>query len=557
MSVPVLLLVVAMYSMVMNWQGVVEQWRTVIGSAQMWYYFLLYPLAKCLHELAHGWTLRRFGAEVPEAGISFLILFPMPYVDASDSWMLPRRERMWVSAAGMLMDIVLACSGLLLWAQLSTGVLADIAFTFFLMGVASVVFFNANPLVKFDGYYLLEDALDSPGLARRAAVFYRYLCKRYVLNLPASRPPVVADGETLWLLLYGAASTAYRFFLAIVICVFLISTFFELGVLLSLFCLIPLLLLPLVRLVSFLFVSRELNECRVRVLVTTLGVFAVLAIMIFIVPLPSSTRTQGVVWVNEQAEVYASQGGQIQALLVSNGDRVQHGQVLLELESDTLSLQLEQQRTAVRLAELEVTRYRQSEPALARSSTITLQQAQAELARTREQLKQLAVRAPFSGTVVMGDADILQGALVDQGELLFYIVNEEQRVVRAVVAQSSMGQVEQGINKASVRLPQAMQQRLAVTVSRQLPSANNELPSAALKNTGFGGFDVESQQGDAPLRTREKVFHLELTLEHRPEALQSVPMGTRAFVTLEHDSEPIGQRLFRLSRQLLLNLNYT
>ena len=547
-----LIVFAAIYSVFINWPSIVVYGQGIDSRTQLWYVVFLYPLTKSLHELAHGLLLRRLGGQVPEAGISFIVLFPMPYVDATDAWTLHRKQRMLVSAAGMMMDLLVASIGIVLWCNLSSGVIANIAFTAALMGVVSIVLFNANPLLKFDGYYVLEDALDSPGLARRAQAYYRYLFKRYVLVVAASAPPVVARGEKLWLLSYGAASTTYRFFIAAIICVFLISTLHELGVFLALFSLIPLCVFPVYRFIQFLLVSSELASLRLR----SISIMAVLLLFIvgilFRLPVPSSTRTQGIVWVDQQAEVYASQSGQLERILVDNGDLVRKGQPLMVLDSVGLSYELEQKLSAVRLAKLEVTRYRHSDPNLAASALIILRQNESEVENTRRQIDKLTIRSPVQGIVAIGDDTITTGLHVSQGTLLAYVIDGNERVVRAVVDQSALGSVDAGVRGVRIRLAQNITKSLQASITRQIPSGSHQLPSAALINTGIDGFDVERTESDEEVRTREKVFHLELLLDDSTGELQKVPMGTRAFVTLMHEYEPLGKRWVRASRQLLL-----
>ncbi len=547
-----LLVAMALLSLILSGGKLVTFWQAYSQNMQIWHFVLLFPLTKCLHELAHGWVLRYFGGDAPEAGISFIVLFPMPYVDATDAWSLPRRNRMLVTGAGMAVDFLLACVGIVLWAHLAPGAIASMGFTLALMGVVSIFVFNANPLLKFDGYYLLEDALDSPGLARRSHSYMRYIVKRYVFLLNHSVPPPVAPGERAWLVVYAVSSCVYRFVLAAIISVYLISTLHELGIVLSLFSLIPLCVLPLLRFARFLSFSKELNNSRLRA-VSVLSVIALCCTgFIFSVPVPSSTRTQGIVWVDEQAQVYASQSGTIDQLMVASGDVVKKGEPIMALGSDGLDIDLERQRAAVRLAQLVVEQYRQSDPARAQAERIVLDQAEYEVQNAIRQLQQLTMVASVSGRVVLAGDHLAPGALVSQGDLLAYVVNDKDRVVRAVVPQKAMGQVDTGVIRAHVRLAQNLQERIPARITRQTPAGSHQLPSSALANTGFGGFDMALSTAQTSTRTAHKVFHVELELFELVGQLSSIAMGTKAFVTLEHSAEPLGRRWLRISRQLLL-----
>ncbi len=540
------------YLLVMHWPVVVQQFGQSTATTYVWHFFLLYPLSKALHELAHGWVLQRYGGQVPEAGVSFVVLFPLPYVDATDSWTLTRRRRMHVTGAGMLMDLFVASCALILWIVLSAGVVADMAFSLVLMSMASILVFNANPLLKFDGYYLLEDALDSPGLSRRATLFYQYLFKRHMLRVHGNIKPIVANGETPLMLVYGFLSPCYRVFISALICVYLISTFHELGVILSAFSLVPLFGLPACRAYNYFRSSQELSGNRWWAVGTTAGIVFATAAVFLMLPMPSATRTQGVVWVDEQAQIYASLPGELSQILVANGDEVKKGQAIMILSDPTLDLSLSRKRAAVRLAQLEVERYRQSDPSRTVAARIELSQADLEAVHAERQIEKLIIRSTEDGRVALSDGYTSSGRYVSQGVLLAYVVNARRRLVRAVVDQSALGRVSGDSGDVHVRLASAMSHSFPASLVRQVPAGTHELPSAALIDTGFGGFDVEQNDVEQGPRTREKVFHLELAIQGHESTPMNIPVGTRAFVTFQHASEPLGTRWFRLGRQLLL-----
>lgn len=535
-----------------SWTDIINFWSSFVGSSQVWWILLLYPSTKILHELAHGLSLRRNGGLVPEAGISFLVLFPLPYVDATDAWTLSRKKRMYVTASGMLADIFLASVGLLLWYYLESGALANVAFALVLLGFASVIVFNANPLLKFDGYYLLEDALDSPGLSRRSLAYYRYLFKRFLLNVRNVKPPLVGKGERRWLLLYGLLATLYRFIIVVLISHYLILNFHELGVILSLFAIVPLCVLPIYKFTHFLFISGDFVGGRGKTITIVSTLTLLISAFLVSVPLPSSTRTLGVVWVNQQAEVYAKQSGAIESILIENGQTIQKNQPIVQLNSLKLDNEIVMKRAAVKLAQMEVSRYGQLDPAQARASRIQLELLEAEVKDIEGKLDRLVVRAPATGRIALDNVKTLVGAYIKQGDLLAYIVDNKQRIVRTVVNQAELGVLEKGVIDAHVRFPHTMIESFEAEVTKQVPSGNHQLPSIALANVGFGGVDTEPGQDGHSIRTLEKIFHLELKLLSNRRELQAVPMGTRAYVTLEHAPEPLGVRWLRVSRQLLL-----
>ena len=495
--------------------------------------------------MAHGLALRRLGGEVREAGISLLVLVPIPYVDATDAWSLERRrDRLLVTAAGMLSDIALANVAMLAWFFLQPGVLTDVAFSVLLMSIVSVAVFNANPLLKFDGYYLLEDLIDSPGLARRSVAYWQYLFKRYLFLAKGVMRPVVTPGERRWLLPYGIASLAYRVVLSVVISLFLIRQLHEVGVVLSAFTIIPLFIRPLPRLLRYLTQSVQLEHTRLKA-IARLVLFCLLVIVPLIaVPLPSSTRAEGIVWVPQQAQIYASEQGELIRWFVANGERVVAGQRLLQLASPQLSIELQRLQSSVALLQLEHAALRRAAPELAVKRKVEIERQQMAAMRLQSRIASLDVFAPHAGRIAFDHDDLLTGQRVEQGQLLMYLVDADDLVVRAVVDQRQLGQVENGVTSAHVRLAGNITTPVPAQLSRQKPAGNNSLPSLALADSGFGGIDVESGSGSS--QTVERVFHLELTLSH---ALNTQGLGGRAFITLRHPPETLARRWWRGSRQ--------
>ena len=218
-----------------NWEllsnHAVENALTPDNLFIMW---LVYPVIKLFHELGHGFAVKRWGGEVHELGIMMLVLMPVPYVDASAaSSFRSKYKRMVVGAAGIIVELLLASIALLIWLNVQQGMLSDILFNVMLIGGVSTLLFNGNPLLKFDGYFVMSDAIEIPGLGPRANPYYGYLIQRYVFKVQGLDSPVLARGETLWFLVYAAAAFVYRLILMVVITLFVASQYFFVGIALA------------------------------------------------------------------------------------------------------------------------------------------------------------------------------------------------------------------------------------------------------------------------------------------------------------------------------------
>ncbi len=339
----------------MHWDALALYGAQRLDDPQSWLLLVCaYPLIKGLHELGHGFAAKASGAEVNEMGITLLVFLPVPYVDASAASVLESKyRRMLVGAAGIIVELLLAAVAMFAWLQLSDGLLREAAFAVMLIGGVSTLLFNGNPLLRFDGYYVLSDAIEIPNLATRAARYYGYLARRYLLRIGAERAPNTVQGERRWLLLFGAASTLYRLSITIGIALFLIAVVPTLGVVMAAWLLTAQLALPIGRQLGFLFFSPVLTGRRLRALLTVGGLIATALVLLALVPVPSSTKADGVVLLPEQAIVRAGVDGFLDRQLAAHGSEVSRGDLLFvlsnrQLEADIAALQARVEELAAR-----------------------------------------------------------------------------------------------------------------------------------------------------------------------------------------------------------------
>ena len=140
-------------------------------------------LIKSIHELGHGLTCKHFGGEVHEVGVMLLVFTPYFFVNVSDSWVMPdRNKRILISAAGIYVELVLASLATFLWAVVQPGPLQQILWNIMVIASVSTIIFNANPLMRFDGYYIMTDWIEVPNLSVKSRSFIGYQVKRLIFG---------------------------------------------------------------------------------------------------------------------------------------------------------------------------------------------------------------------------------------------------------------------------------------------------------------------------------------------------------------------------------------
>lgn len=98
-------------------------------------YAVALALIKSAHELGHAFTAARLGCRVPSMGVCFLVMFPVLYTDVTDAWRLRNRhERLAIGAAGVLVELSIACVATLAWSFLPEGIFKSLAFSLATVG---------------------------------------------------------------------------------------------------------------------------------------------------------------------------------------------------------------------------------------------------------------------------------------------------------------------------------------------------------------------------------------------------------------------------------------
>jgi putative peptide zinc metalloprotease protein len=260
------------------------------------YLFLLwlcYPLIKALHELGHGLAVKAWGGEVREMGVSLLMLIPVPFVDASAASAFPEKHRrVIVGGAGIMVELFLAALALFVWLHVADGTVRDIAFIIMLIGGMSTVLFNGNPLLRFDGYYMLSDLLDIPNLGSRSNAYIVYLAQRRLLGVQSAISPVTGPGEAPLLFGYAVLSFAYRWFVAGLIILWAGHFSLWAGILVGAGVAWTMVIKPLIGLWRFLTSAPQLSRTRTRSMTIVCGVAAAVVILLCVVPFPFSTRAK-------------------------------------------------------------------------------------------------------------------------------------------------------------------------------------------------------------------------------------------------------------------------
>ncbi|RLF30891.1 MAG: peptidase M50, partial [Thermoplasmata archaeon] len=326
-----LLVVIAAGKLVVDhFDAVTEQAQGILASDNLILLYAGLVILKGLHEFGHAIVCKRYGGEVHTMGVMLLVFTPLPYMDATSSWSFRSRwQRALVGAAGMIVEIFVAAIATFVWAKTGPGTLHSLAYNMMFIASVSTVLFNANPLLQFDGYYILSDLLDIPNLATRARGHLRHLVERYVFGYKDSSSPSQSLKEAWWLGVFGISSGIYRVVVFTGIIFFVADKFLLAGLIMALICVISWGVVPSFRFVSYLASSPRLARTRSRAVAASISALVVLLALLAIIPFPNRFRAPGVLEAAGYIRVVNDAPGYVEAVLVPSGAGVSEGTPLM------------------------------------------------------------------------------------------------------------------------------------------------------------------------------------------------------------------------------------
>jgi putative peptide zinc metalloprotease protein len=521
----------------------------ILALENMFLLWLVYPLIKAVHEFSHAYTVKYFGGEVHDMGVMFLVFVPVPYVDASSSSAFREKyKRVMVGASGIIAELLLAAVAMLLWVNAEPGVIRAVAFNIMIVAGLSTIMFNGNPLLRFDGYYILSDLLEIPNLAARSTGYIGYLLRRYLLNMDDAISPLTAKGEAKWFLMYAITSFIYRIFITIRIAIFIAGRFFFIGVALAIWGLAGIIVMPMIRIIRFLFFDSGMKRKKTMAIAVTITFLLLTAVTLFIIPFPSHTVSMGVLWPPENSRLYAGSDGYIEKVIVRSGTKVKTGDPLIVCANQDLMMQKKELDATLKEYELRHSLAETRDRMETRILKDEIWRISAELKNIREQIQNLTVKSPSDGTFLLPEEENLIGLFIRRGTQVGYVVDFNRVTARIVVPQEDIDKVRVKTISVEAMLVEDPGRSYPGRIYREIPAASTELPSLALTLEGGGEHAVNPADKDK-VNAYERLFHFEVIIDI-PRVSN---IGEKVLVRFNHGNEPLFIRFYDGLRRTFLS----
>jgi putative peptide zinc metalloprotease protein len=439
----------ALYLIVAGLPRMQEEYLYFFNWENMLYLSLVTTLIKVIHEFGHAFAAKSFGLHVPRMGIAFLLFFPCMYCDTTDAWKLAdRKQRMAIGAAGILTELTLAIIATYIWYFSQAGIVNSLAFYLLVISTVSTVLFNGNPLMKFDGYFILMDYLRKPNLASRSSAYVKYLFMNRVLGLSEVANPARSSEENVLLSAYGVSAFIYRFFLYFGIVVGIYSRFDKLlGIVLAFVALGLFVLRPMI--MGTLNLWRKRKDFKLK-LKESLVFVAVVGAAVVLLAWPWSSKSIFPCYMESARTQKLAVPFQatITDVYIRQGMAVEQDALLMRLEPYNLQLELVRKkidREVIRNT-LWLTRVDDKEKGRAGGQELELTRAEAGVQKIEQDLDMAlhGVKAPFAGVVTGLDPRVQAGFMPGRGIILGELKSSRECVAYALVPGMHLHKIRQG-----------------------------------------------------------------------------------------------------------------
>jgi putative peptide zinc metalloprotease protein len=531
-----------------------------VDPSNWFYLWLVFCSTKFLHEMGHAASCRRFGGECHEMGLMFLVFVPTPYVDASSAWGFPNRwKRMFVGAAGMTVEIFVAALCAFVWANTAPGKLIhQLAYNAMLIASVSTVLFNANPLLRYDGYYMLSDFLEIPNLQKRSQDYSLGLIRRKLFGARA-REPLPSVGTRYWLAKYAVLSGIYRIFVGLMIVILVAFKVPILGILMSIGGLVTWAVVPIFKAVKYLALDPELHRKRGRAWAWSLAGAAAAVTLVGFIPMTMRVKVEGVVEPVNRQVVRNEAAGFVEAIVATDGAIVKKGDVLVKLRDPVIEHDVETTAANLRAAEIKFRASQAgSKPAQAQADYQEVVAYTKQLDERRRRADKLTIRADVDGQVISPDLVNLPGKYLPRGTELMVVAATEDLYVRSVVSQEDAQFVPTNggvLPGTSVKLASAVWESLTVRKVEVVNAASDRLPSHVLAQNGGGTLAMDSTD---PRSGKTTTKQIELRAYLEPNCVVSplghtapVVPGQRAYLRLTLGKKPLAWQAWRWVQQII------
>ena len=535
---------------------VARQWDSYIGTFQhvfTWEGAALMALGlafvKTAHELGHAYTAVGYGCRVHTMGVAFIVMAPLLYTDVTDAWRLrDRRHRLAIDSAGIRTELGIAAVALFLWAFMPDGPLRSLAFVLSAVSVVSSLAINLNPFMRFDGYYLLSEAVGVENLQERAFAIGRWKLREWLFGLGIAPPERHSPRMMLFLVAYAWAVWIYRLFLFVGIALVVYHYFFKvLGIILFAVEIVFFVARPIWNEVRMWYKLRSDIATAPRTRYAVAGFLALT--LLAVVPWSGRVDIPAVVESANLTRIFPVRPARIAHVHVAHGDTVAAGAPIVTLASSDIDQELELARTRLRLAQMQHARRGADRVDMDDSSVLesTAEALLGKIAGLEKERDELVIRAPVAGRIVELNPAVHNGRWIGIKEMVAAVAEPGRIIARGYVEESDVRRIGAGTHGRFI--PEFAQRRAIPVTVESISSAGAseiEIPDLASTNSGRIAVTPDSKRRLIPAAAQ---YMVRMTV---PDGEAPAELMTRGVVVADGARESLAARLYRQAMKVLV-----
>lgn len=488
-----------------------RQWHVFIGTIPSFLhiegilaYSFVIVISKALHELAHALTLIHYKLKVPSMGVAILVFFPLLYTDAGESRRAHKdSQRLFVAAAGILAEIALASFASIAWLVLDDGVWRNAAFVLATTNWVSTVLFNMNPLMRFDGYFILADLCHIENMQSRAFALLRALFCSKFLGLPSHKEqfkPLTQKG----LVVYAISCFIYRLIVISSISLIVYHFFFKiLGLILFMHQILISVIKPLKMGLIFMYKKKaQIKMTRYMYGLISLLFFILMSVLL---PLNNEIVVNAILTSGNSQNIHAPESGFLRLAIDKNTDKVKQGDPIAliqspEITQDILLNTIKYDELSAKFSVLGFSNEMRQERLVTQSEIVKVK---TDIKNAQERAFKLEIKAVMTGRIDFPEVPYKAGQWVAKDDLIATIYSEDSYKVIAYVDELARERLTKGAQAIFYPSTQLSPVKLLVTkVSDYAAQSINDFVFL----TKFGGeIAVEDNVKNKPLTTQYRI----------------------------------------------------
>lgn len=541
------LALLALYLVGQRWESFFSTFPYFFSGTGAVFYVAAILFVKILHELAHAFAAKIYGLRVPSMGAAFIVMWPVLFTETSAAWRLKdRKKRLAIAGAGIVVELAIAIAASFVWLSASDGLIRSIAFVLASTSWISTLFVNLNPFMRFDGYYLLSDALGVDNLQTRGFLLAKWRMRRFLFDFTDEKPETLPPEKETLVYAYSYGTWIYRFFLFLGIALLVYNMFFQpLGAILMAVEVVFFILRPIWREMKIWFARRrEIPAVRQKKLL----IIGLILLFTCLTPIGWPHRAPAVIRHTQYQAFYPSMAAQILSVSAKNGMAVKKGRRLIRMTAPEIA----QQKEAARLGLQSLKQQYEREAAnvdYARRQAVLEQEIaskETELNGLIDREERLTIMAPFDGKVVDCLDGLTVGRYVSPDMPLFRVISPGSYSVTAYVPERMLPDLKKG-DSASFYATSG-DTPLSLTVDSIAQTRSVSLEELALAS--FLGGPIAARQGEEGTALPEEAIY-RIILTAAPETIDKLTRAETGIVRFSAKPRSILQRLSDWSLPLL------